>query len=295
MKTPVYVIVTPARNEAKDIQKTIDSLVAQTIRPARWVVVDDGSTDGMTEIVQRSVLQHPWITLVRRTDRGARKAGAGVIEAFYEGYALVKDEAWDFVVKLDGDLSFDPDYFARCFEAFAADPSLGIAGGTICIQVNGTLEPESKVDKPFHVRGATKIYRRKCWEQIGGLIRESGWDTLDEIKSNMLEWKTRTIGGPGLNVWHHRPTGKADGAWKNWFKNGRANYIVGYHPVFMFVKCLRRLLEKPYLLAGTALWCGFISGYLQGVAQIDDRPLIRYLRRQQMRRMMFQSSLWAEK
>ncbi len=288
--TPAYIIVSPVRNEHSHLQQTIDSVAAQTLRPSRWIIVDDGSTDGTDRLASSAADRHAWITVVRRPDRGCRKAGAGVMEAFREGYRYVQGLSWDFLVKLDGDLSFEADYFEACFRHFAAESALGIAGGTVCVPLNGMLVPESKEDPTFHVRGATKIYRRACWEAIGGLIQQTGWDTLDEIKANMLGWTTRTLGGP--RVVHHRPTGRADGSWKNWVKNGRANYIVGYHPLFMFFKCLRRLPQKPYGLAALGLAAGFWGGYWQRASQIEDHEVIRYLRRQQINRLLFRTSLW---
>jgi len=286
-----YVIITPVRNEAQHLPLTIRSIEAQTIRPLLWVIVNDGSTDRTGEIADVAARSHSWIKVIHRPDRGFRKAGGGVIDAFYEGYRLVEKETWDYLVKLDGDLSFKPDYFERCFDAFDADPTVGIAGGTICSCIDG--EEESKVDPRFHVRGATKIYSAKCWRAIGGLIRAPGWDTLDEVKANMLGMSTRTL--RGIDTIHHRPTGAAYGQWNDMAKGGLANYIAGYHPLFMFLKCIRRLVEKPYLIGGTALWFGFVKGYLNRIPQVDDKDLIRYFRQQQMNRLLGRKSLWSEK
>lgn len=294
----VYYIITPARNEAEHIGRTIGSVASQTVLPRRWVIIDDGSTDDTPRILHAAGQRHPWITVLQRGDRGFRKAGGGVIEAFGQGYAELfgagKAEAtdfqWDFLVKLDGDLSFGPDYFEKCFARFAAEPKLGIGGGTISVLREGRLVPECPEDVQFHVRGATKIYRRACWDQLGGLLAAPGWDTLDELKAQMLGWNTLTF--PGLPVHHHRPTGAADGSWKNWVKNGRANYITGYHPLFMLFKCLRRVFMPPYLVGAAGLWTGFVSGYLERAPQINDSELLRFLRRQQLRRLTFRKSLW---
>jgi poly-beta-1,6-N-acetyl-D-glucosamine synthase len=288
-----YIIITPARNEADYLQRTVDSVAAQTIRPIKWVLVNDGSTDATASLMDAAARQHPWIQAVHRPDRGFRQSGGGVIEAFYDGYRLVDGMAWDCLVKLDGDLSFAPSYFEQCFARFAADAKLGIGGGTICGRINGQLLPEAHDDPPFHVRGATKIYRRPCWEAIGGLIKAPGWDTLDEVKANMLSWATYTF--PELTLEHFRHTGNADGAWKNWLKNGRANYISGYHPLFMMCKCLSRLREKPYGLVSAGLGFGFLSGYWRRVPRVDDDKLIKYLRDQQIRRMTLRPSLWSER
>src|SRR5690606_24828962 len=130
-------------------------------------------------------------------------------EAFYDGYREIQ-RSWEYLVKLDGDVTFDANYFERCFQKFADDPRLGIGGGTVCNIVNGKVVPESKLDPAFHVRGATKIYRKGCWDQIGELIRAPGWDTLDELKANMLNWSTLTFGD--IQLLHHKPAGSADGS-----------------------------------------------------------------------------------
>ncbi|MGO9373414.1 MAG: glycosyltransferase family 2 protein, partial [Syntrophobacteraceae bacterium] len=219
----------------------------------------------------------------RRPDRGFRKSGGGVIEAFYDGYSVVDRKDFDFLVKLDGDLSFAPDYFEKCFDYFAGEPMLGIGGGMICRLDNGQLKEDSAGDPPFHVRGATKIYRRKCWETIKPLVKAPGWDTVDEVKANMLGWTSRTF--RDLSLVQHKPTGAADGKWRNWFKNGLANYVTGYHPIFMLGKCFKRTFQQPYFVTAVALWAGFCSGYIKQLPQVKDRQLIRYLRRQQLRRL----------
>jgi len=286
-----YVVISPVRNEEKHLPLTIKSMVDQTVRAAQWIIVNDGSKDATEKIAQEAAQAHPWIRVINRTDRGFRKAGGGVVDAFYEGYQLVENETWDCVVKLDGDLSFRNDYFEKCFKEFAENPKLGIAGGLICSPGTGEPEAESKVDPKFHVRGATKLYRQPCWKQIGGLLRAPGWDTLDEVKANMLGWETRTLGD--LPVIHHRPTGAAYGSWNDRVKSGLANYIAGYHPLFMFVKCLRRLIAKPYLIGGLGLWFGFLKGYVKRIPQVDDPALIRYFRQQQINRLIGRKSLWS--
>lgn len=283
-------VITPARNEEQYIQRTIASLAAQTLRPRKWIIVNDGSSDNTKELINAAANQYSWITALHGPDRGFRKAGGGVIEAFYDGYCLAEKEPWDFLVKLDADLSFESSYFASCKARFDADPKLGIGGGTVCNEVMGGLVTESKGDPPFHVRGATKIYRRACWEAIGGLIKAPGWDTLDEVKANMLGWRTYSF--PELKLTHFRVAGDADGAWKNWVKNGQANYVTGYHPLFMLLKCVKRLFERPYGLAALGLLSGFLGGYIKRAPRVQDEALIRYVRRQQINRLLLRQSLW---
>lgn len=287
-----YVIISPVRDEAKYLPLTLDSLAQQTVRPYRWVIVDDGSTDDTGKIADEAAKQHDWIRVVHRPDRGFRQVGGGRINAFYSGYELVEAESWDFVVMLDGDVSFEKDYFEKCFERFVADSRLGIGGGLICNLRDGAMEAESKVDPAFHVRGATKIYRAACWREIGRLHAVPGSDTLDEVKANMLGWRTRTF--QDIPILHHRPAGGAYGVWPNFVKNGLANYIAGYHPLFMLMKCARRLFVKPYGLQAMGLFAGFLKGYIKRIPQVEDPALIEYFRRQQLNRLLGRHSLWSE-
>jgi poly-beta-1,6-N-acetyl-D-glucosamine synthase len=290
MNEPAYVVITPVRNEAQYIGSTIDSMAQQTILPQKWIIVDDGSTDETPQILNAASEKYPWVQVVHRPDRGFRLPGGGVIEAFYDGYSTIGGASWDFLVKLDGDLSFTSDYFEQCLAFFACDPNLGIGGGTVLVLEGGRLKVDSVGDPPFHVRGATKIYRRTCWEQISPLINAPGWDTIDEVKANMHGWTTRTF--RDLKLIQLKPTGGADGKWSNWFKNGRANYITGYHPAFMLAKCAKRAIQKPLFLVSLGLWAGFCSGYLKNIPQGMDRKVISYLRQQQTRRLLLRPSIY---
>jgi poly-beta-1,6-N-acetyl-D-glucosamine synthase len=290
-KTVRYIVISPVRNEADYLPQTIRCMAAQSVPPTQWILIDDGSTDATGSIIDTAATHYPWIQSIHRKNRGFRQAGSGVIDAFYDGYQAISDSEWNFLVKFDGDLSFSSDYFEECFRWFADDPKLGIGGGTVCNQLNGIMEVESRIDPVFHVRGATKIYRRDCWDQIGGLIRAPGWDTVDEVKANMLGWTTRTFPEPKLV--HHRPAGMAYGQWSNLLKNGLANYIAGYHPLFMLFKCIRRSFERPLFVEGCGLWLGFMSGYVKGVPRVPEKRVIKYFRQQQIKRLLGRPSLWS--
>jgi poly-beta-1,6-N-acetyl-D-glucosamine synthase len=285
-----YIVIAPVRDEAAYIQRTLESVASQTNLPVQWIIVNDGSTDETGRLIEEAAAKYSWIKAVQRENRGARRAGGGVVEAFYAGLEHLEDREWEYLVKLDGDVTFESDYFERCFEKFAKESRLGIGGGLICNNVGGILQAESKVDPPFHVRGATKIYRRECWQDLGGLVKAPGWDTIDELKANMLGWSTRTF--PDIKILHHRPAGAAYGTWSNWVKNGRANYVTGYHPVFMLLKCISRLTKKPYIVAGAGLAWGFVTGYFKGVSRGVEPEVMLYLHRQQMNRLFLKKSLW---
>lgn len=297
-RTGPYVVITPARDEAEYIERTIESMLRQTLRPAQWIIVNDGSGDGTGEIVDDCAASHSWITAVHLPrkkqresgceERASRAVDAKEIKAFYKGAEYIRDDDWKFIVKLDADLGFGPEFFEKCLTEFDADDRLGIAGGAIWNLVDGELKYESAPS--FHVRGATKIYRRKCWDDIGGVLHSAGWDTLDLVKANMLGWSTRTI--KELRVVHYRYTGAANGAWKNAVKNGRWSYIAGYHPLYMLVRCANNLLQRPYLIGSCGLLSGFLGGYVRRVPRTQEQTLIRYVRQQQLRRLSFRTTIW---
>lgn len=283
-----YVVITPVRDEESFIEGTIASVQGQTLQPTEWVIVNDGSTDHTGEILDRYAAACPWIQVVHRSNRGFRKAGGGVMEAFYAGYERLRSSDWDFIVKLDADLSLPANYFEKCFGHFARDSKLGIGGGEIYHDIEG--EQKLEINPKFHVRGATKIYRRQCWEAIGGLVQAPGWDTIDEVKANMLGWKTYSFSE--LHLTHHRFTGSAEGLLRDRIKRGVACYVSGYHPLFLAASCIARLLQKPYLTGSAAIAYGFIKGYWTRAPRVQDTEFIKYLRTQQLRRLCGLDTIW---
>jgi poly-beta-1,6-N-acetyl-D-glucosamine synthase len=268
-----YVVVTPVRDEEAYLPFTIESMAKQTILPQQWVIVNDGSKDGTGRIIDDAARQYSWIRAVHRKDRGFRKWGAGIIEAFYDGYSALDCKDWEYMSKLDGDLSFAPDYFQKTFEKFEDDPTVGIGGVLYHYKGDNRVLEKHPI---FHVRGGVKIYRRACWESIGGLWVGPGSDTVDEVKANMLGWKTRSFFD--IHMIHHRFTGASWGVWGGLVKDGKIDYVTGYHPLFLTAKSIVRLVQPPYILRSFALLYGYVSAHLGRMPRVDDPQLIRYLR-----------------
>jgi poly-beta-1,6-N-acetyl-D-glucosamine synthase len=288
VRTTRYVVITPVRDEEEHIAAVIDCMAKQTVRPAEWVIVNDGSTDRTGEILDQSSKQYPWMRVVHRPNRGFRKAGGGVVEAFYDGYKTVNSPDWEFIAKFDGDLTFAPDYFEKCFAQFEKNPKLGIGGGEIYHELDGEMKLEK--NPKFHVRGATKIYRRNCWEAIEGLYPAPGWDTVDEVKANMLGWQTYAF--PELRLHHHRFTGMADGRLKTCLKRGMVCYVSGYHPAFVVISSISRVRQKPYLIGSIATLYGYLKAGLTRSPKIEDPRYRTYIRSQQLRRLLGKPSIW---
>jgi glycosyltransferase involved in cell wall biosynthesis len=282
-----YVIITPVRDEQQYLPSTIESVMTQTILPVEWVIVNDGSTDRTRDIIDDFAARIPWIHAVHRPNRGFRQAGGGVVGAFYGGYHALQCKDWDFIVKLDGDLSFEPGYFQKCLEAFQTEQTLGIAGGEIYHDIDGKLELEAT--PRFHVRGATKIYRRACWDVIGGLWPAPGWDTIDEVKANMLGWRTRSL--DHVRLLHHRFTGSVDGSWRDAGKYGKVCYISGYHPLFVLASCIYRLKKKPYVIGSVAVCYEFVKSHFVRLTRVDNE-VMHFVRSQQLRRLFGRETIW---
>ena len=284
MSGPSYVAISPVRNEAKYIGRTIASMVAQTARPAIWMIVDDGSTDGTTAIIERAAQEHDWIHVHRRADRGTRKLGGGVVESFDEGLALVALEDYEFVTKLDGDLEFGPTYFERLFEKFSEDPRLGTASGKSWIRVGDRLVPERTGDD--FSQGQSKVYRVACFKEIGGFVREVMWDGIDCHRCRMLGWNARSFNDEVLRFIHLRPMGSSV---KNVFHGrlrwGRGQYFMGTHWLYVLAIAAYRALERPFVLGGLCILTGYLWAGLTRMKRYDDPEFRRHLRKWQLARL----------
>jgi biofilm PGA synthesis N-glycosyltransferase PgaC len=276
-----YAVITPVRNEAEFIEKTLRSMVQQIVRPTEWVVVDDGSTDETPDLVARYAAQHSWLRLVRRADRGTRQRGKGVVEAFYDGYETLTSD-YEFIVKLDGDLSFEPTYFESLLREFASNPKLGIAGGGVYERLDGENWVLRAVTD--HVRGPTKVYRRTCFEAIGGLVLALGWDGVDEWKARSLGWEVRSF--LDLRVLHYRFTGSATGLLESRLEEGYGAHYMGYHPLFLIARGIQRMTNRPYVVGGVAMIVGYFIAPICGKEQLSDPSVIRYVRRTQFRQLL---------
>jgi glycosyltransferase involved in cell wall biosynthesis len=278
-----YVIVTPAHNEETYIRFTLDSVVAQTVKPEQWIIVDDGSTDSTAKIIQDYANRYAWIRLVMLPVEGNREFGARIARVFNEGFKHIGTH-FDFIVELDSDLSFDPDYFENLLRKFAEDSRLGIAGGGFYVPVGTQWRLEKcPID---HVRGASKVYRKACFDEIGGLPLVNGWDSIDEWRAQMKGWKTRSYNE--LIVHHLRPTGASLGKWGGGKKAGEFAFYMGYPWLVILARSLYRALsERPPFVMGTALFWGYLQSWLARKPRFDDTEVITYMRRKQMRRIVF--------
>jgi biofilm PGA synthesis N-glycosyltransferase PgaC len=278
-----YVIITPARNEAQLIELTLKSVTAQTVLPLKWVIVSDGSTDGTDEIVSRYCADYPWIELVRMPERTERHF-AGKVLAFNAGYARVKNLDYRVIASLDADISFDPDYFKFLLGKLTENSSLGLTG-TPFQELSGRVYDYRFVSAE-HVSGACQVFRRECFEAIGGYMPVKGGsiDHIAVISSRMKGWKTQTY--TEKVCLHHRLLGTAQrNVLSSKFKYGMKDYAIGNHPVWELFRSAYQMLQPPFCLGGMALG----AGYFWAMLRRDDRPvsqeLIVFHQEEQIRRL----------
>jgi poly-beta-1,6-N-acetyl-D-glucosamine synthase len=277
-----YVLISPCRDEAVYMRQTLDSVVAQSVRPARWIIVDDGSTDETPNILAEYCQRHDWITVVRRADRGRRSVGPGVIEAFYAGYGTIDPNQYDFVCKLDLDLRLPPRYFEILMQRMAADPRIATCSGKAYIQKGGELINERHGDDTS--LGMIKFYRVSCFQRIGGFVRQVMWDGIDCHRCRMHGWIACSWDEPDLRFVHLRPMGSSQQSiYVGRVRHGYGQYYMGTGVVFMVASATFRLAQKPYVLGSMAMLWGWIVSALKRQARYDDAEFRRFLRRYQWR------------
>jgi poly-beta-1,6-N-acetyl-D-glucosamine synthase len=278
---PSYVLVTPARNEASFIEKTLQSMVAQTVKPARWVIVSDGSTDGTDDIVSRYAASHNWIDLISISDRATRNF-ASKVKAFDAGYAVARRLAHDVVGNVDADTSFGPDHFEFLLRKFAEEPRLGVSGTAF---VEGdSLAYNYTYTNIEHVSGQCQLFRRECFEEIGGYreIRGGGIDWTAVTTARMMGWRTRTF--TERFFVHHRPMGTGtSGALAARFRFGRQDYYLGSDPAWELLRAVYQMRKRPYVVGGLVLYSGYLWASLRRLERPIPPELVAFRREEQKR------------
>jgi biofilm PGA synthesis N-glycosyltransferase PgaC len=276
-----YCLISPARNEAEYIGETLDSVLAQTVLPKRWIIIDDGSVDETPQILSEYAAKHPFIEVHRRANRGRRALGGGVVEVFNQGLELLADDPSEFVCKLDVDLILPPRYFELLLGEMARDERLGSVSGKPYYPVGGESSAALKSERIGDdvSAGMTKFYRRAFLDDIGGLVTGLIWDGIDCYRGRMLGWRSKSIDDPDLRFVHLRPMGSSDrGILTGRRRLGEGYWFLGAGPLFVFASSLYRVGHKPRLVGSFATLQGYASAWLKSLPRYDDLEFRRYLR-----------------
>ena len=278
------VLITPARNEEAFIEQTIRSVVSQTVRPVRWVIVNDGSTDTTAAIARRYAALHDWIDVVDMPEHRDRSFAAKA-HCFAAGYAKIKAMDHDIVGNLDADISFGEDHLEFLLQRFEEDPELGVAG-TIFKEEDGYSSEKDSFEGHTHVSGQCQLFRRECYEDIGGYVpnKAGGIDWMAVTTARMKGWKTRSF----RERWffHHRSLGTAErGTLASRFDYGERDYYIGGHPVWELFRATYQMSKRPYVLGGLAIGLGYAWGALKRTERPVSDEFVRFHRGEQMRKL----------
>ncbi len=284
-RMPCYIIISPVRNEEKYLPDTIRSIADQTVQPAEYILVDDGSTDSTLEIIREAAAKYPWIHSIRRQDRGERKVGPGVVEAFYDGYHAIETGEYDFICKMDGDLTVSPRYFETLFEKFAEDPFLGAASGKLFLDLSdGKLVEERITDES--VLGGVLCLKKKCFDAIGGFVCQVMWDGITFHRCRMEGFRTHSFRDGDLKIFDHRIMGSSQ---KSIFHGrtrwGWGQYFMGTHPLYIMAVGAYRMIERPFVIGGILILWGYLKGWLTRTPRYDFPGFRKSLQAWQMERL----------
>lgn len=280
-----YVLITPARNEEDFIEKTIKSVISQTMLPKKWVIVSDGSTDRTDEIVKRYLKDYQWIELVRMPEHRDRQFAAKV-NCFNAGFDKVKNSGYGIIGNLDADITFDEDYFDFLIKKFAEAPNLGVAGTPFVENFDDLKHYNYNYTNIEHVSGACQMFRAECFEEIGGYIpiKGGGIDWTAVTTARMKGWKTRTF--TEKVCFHHRKMGTGvSNKYFAWFKQGKKDYFLGGHPLWQLFRSLFQMTSKPYFIAGFLILSGYVWALVSRVERQVSGELTLFHRAEQMGRL----------
>jgi biofilm PGA synthesis N-glycosyltransferase PgaC len=277
-----YTLITAAYNEQDYIEETIKSVVGQTLLPNVWLIVSDGSTDATDDIVRGYLADYPFIKLLRR-EKDHNRGFASKVFALHAGVEYLDGIETEFVAHLDADISLSPSYFEEVLTRFESDSTLGIAGGWYSEEVNGAIGP-APGNSPVSVPGCMQVFRRRCYEEIGGLlpIEFGGEDWYAEVMARKAGWRVQSF--PELVARHLRETGTATNKLRYWFHQGVTDFCLGSHPAFEVVKVAKRTFWRPYFLGAGARLLGFLIANVFKRRAVNSE-FITYLRREQLARL----------
>ena len=277
-----YLLISPCRDEARYLRRTLDSVAGQSVPPALWVVVDDGSTDETPAVLADYARRLPYLRVVRREDRGDRQVGPGVIEAFYAGLETVHLEDFDYLCKLDMDLDLPVRYFELLIERMESNPRVGTSSGKpwFIHPQSGTLVPEVCGDEMSV--GMTKFYRVACFKEIGGFVRQVMWDGIDCHRARMLGWIAESVNFEPLRFVHLRPQGASHkGVWTGRLRKGFGQYFMGTSPLYYVAVVIYHLPAYPAVIGSIGMLWGYLGSWLKGLPRYEDLEFRRFLRRYQ--------------
>jgi glycosyltransferase involved in cell wall biosynthesis len=284
MNSNSYVLITAARDEELHIPDTIRSVAAQTIKPKKWIIISDGSTDRTDDIIKHYSKHYDFIFYLRKERVEQRNGFASKVYALQCGHEMIKGGEYHFIGHLDADVSFEESYFECLLRKFKEDRRLGICGGFIYEKNDGEFKSRAS-NRTYSVAGAVQLFRRECYEEIGGLkpLEVGGEDWYLEIMARMKGWKVESFAD--MKVFHHKKSHQVRGVFKEALRQGKMDYMLGSHPLFEVAKSLRRFKERPFPIHPLLRMAGFGWAYLSRERRPVSMEIVAYLRKDQLERL----------
>jgi biofilm PGA synthesis N-glycosyltransferase PgaC len=279
-----YALMTAARNEESYIQKTLESVIAQTIRPQVWVIVDDRSTDRTNEIVRQYASEHDFIHLLTNEAQAGGRSFASKAKSLEWAYEHLQSLDFEYIGNLDADIALEPTYYETILQKMEADPKLGIAGGIRYDYKNGKFELKNCARNS--VGGPIQMFRRACYEDIGGYqaLAYGGIDAVAEVSARMRGWEVHSF--PEIRVFHYRPTGTANGSKLSaMYRAGIRDYTIGYHPAFALVRIAKQIRAKPHIIGALAMLAGYMGAMIRREKRLVSPELVEFLHEEQLSRL----------
>jgi glycosyltransferase involved in cell wall biosynthesis len=281
-----YAVISPCRDEAEFMRETLESVVNQSIPPTIWVIVDDGSTDETPAILEEYASKYSYIKIVTREDRGERKVGPGVIDAFYDGLKSINMDDYPYLCKLDLDLRLPKYYFSELIKKMESNPRLGTYSGKPYFYNNSGQLVSEKCGDESSV-GMTKFYRTTCFKQIGGFVRQVMWDGIDSHRCRRLGWISSSDDRDDLRFIHLRPMGSSQkGIITGRMRHGFGQYYMGTSLMYMLASTIYRLFHPPYFIGSLASLWGYVLSSLNNEERLDDKPTVKVMRAFQWQAMI---------
>jgi len=276
-------IITPACNEEKHLPDLINSMINQSFLPKEWIIVDDGSIDNTSNVIQQSCIKYPWIKYLRKEKVGIRSPGKSVIDTFYFGFSNRTLIEYDIIVKLDADLILPKNYLEVILFEFSNKSKIGICGGICVVESNGKYITENETNLD-HVRGAIKAYKKECLLEIGGLLKNMGWDTVDEHHARFKGWHVSVLSN--LKVIHQRSTHQEYGFLNAAFKNGKMLYSIRMDVFLVIGNCIKKMFKYPYGLLGLFMFMGYMVSFLSRNKYIVNKDLGQFIRNYRYKKIL---------
>ncbi len=275
-----HVVVTPSRNETVFLPKLVESIANQSLIPSRWIIVSHNSEDESRNFLEQISEKFDWISVINVNDKNKRKRGAQIANLVNQGL-VSSGHNWDFFSKIDADMVLPSDYFEQILSKFESSEKLGIASGT-CYTISRGRKRIEKVTTD-HTRGGLKTYRRKCFDEIGGIREIDGWDGIDNIMAQMEGWETQSFSD--LEALHQRITGSHSGIISGCFESGRFAHSMGYLPLFLIARSIHRMASKPLFIGGISMFMGYSYSVFTNQQRLTEPEVVSFLRKKQKNRL----------